>query len=341
MPTSPAALQSAILITAPGGPEVLQHRLVPVPVPGDDELLIAVRYAGINRHDCNQRRRGPSPAHSDIPGLEVAGVVVGLGERVRGFAVGDRVAALTDGGGYAAYAVAPADHAFVLDDSVPDADAAALPEALFTVWHNFFGVAALQAGESVLVHGGTSGVGSIALQLLTQLGHPVWATCGSAEKCALARSLGAREAINYRTEDFVERIRALTDGRGVDAILDMAGARYGARNIEALARRGRVVHLAPGDGADFSAPLRAIMAKEAKVTGSLLRPLPAHEKTAIAHRLRQVAWPLVRSGAVRPRVHHIYPLAQAAQAHAALESGEIAGKLLLQIAPPNPEGATP
>lgn len=318
-----------ILITAAGGPEVLQSSGQPLPVPGDEEILIQVKAAGVNRHDCGQRRRGPVAQHSDVPGLEVAGVVRMAGARVRDIAVGDRVCALTDGGGYAEYAVAPAAHAFQLDPAIGMADGAALPEALFTVWHNFFNVAQLQAGESVLLHGGTSGVGSIAIQLLGALGHPVYATCGSDEKCRLALSLGAADAFNYRTEDFVAKVAESTGGRGVDVILDMAGGRYSARNIEALARRGRLVHLSPGDGADFCAPLRAIMAKEAKVTGSLLRPLESCEKALIARDLRKVAWPLVEAGRVKPVVSKVLLLEQAGAAHALLESGELAGKIIL------------
>lgn len=325
----PTTLQTAIFITAAGGPEVLQPRTCDLPTPADDELLVEVAFAGVNRHDCNQRRRGPTPAHSDIPGLELSGTVRAVGARVRGIAVGQRVCALADGGGYAQFACVPAAHAFVLPEGISLQQAAALPEALFTVWHNFFGVAQLAAGETVLVHGGTSGVGSIAIQLLTALGHSVYATCGSAAKCEAALNLGAVAAIDYRAQAFEEEIPRLTHGRGVDVILDMAGTAYGARNLQALARRGRMVHLAPGDGADFSAPLRAIMAKEAKVTGSLLRPLPAEEKTLIARRLREVAWPLVAHGRVRPLIEAVLPLAEVAEAHRRLESGAVAGKLLL------------
>jgi len=333
--------QTAIFITAAGDPDVLQARACPIPVPAEDELLVEVVYAGVNRHDCNQRRRGPSAVHSDIPGLELSGTVRTVGERVRGFAEGDRVCALANGGGYARFACVPANHTFLLPKGMSLQHAAALPEALFTVWHNFFNVACLTAGETVLVHGGTSGVGSIAIQLLQALGHPVYATCGSAAKCDAAVGLGAVAAINYRTQAFEQEVQRFTQGRGVDVILDMAGAAYGARNVQALAHRGRVVHLAPGEAADFSAPLRSIMAKEAKITGSLLRPLPAEEKTLIAHRLREVAWPLVHQGRVRPLIEAVLPLAEAAEAHRRLESGAVAGKLLLQAAedpdfPPSP-----
>lgn len=324
------SMQDAVFITAAGGPEVLQVRRIASPVARDDELLIRVHFAGVNRHDCNQRRRGPTPAHSDVPGLEVAGVVCSVGSKVTDFAPGDRVCALVDGGGYAEYAVAPAAHAFHLGDGVSLQQGAALPEALFTIWHNFFNLACLGAGETVLVHGGTSGVGSLAIQVLGLLGHAVYVTCGSDEKCAMARDLGARAAINYRTEDFATQMLEMTGGRGVDVILDMAGARYGAQNIRAMAYRGRLVHLSPGDGANFSAPLREIMAKEVRVTGSLLRPLPAHEKTAIARNLLKAVWPRVEAGRVTPAIRHVFPLHEAAQAHACLESGDLAGKIILE-----------
>jgi NADPH2:quinone reductase len=322
--------QTAIAITAAGGPEVLALRRVDVPVPGDEEVLIEVAYAGVNRHDCNQRRRGPTPNYSDVPGLEVSGVVRAIGSRVRGISPGQSVCALVDGGGYAQYACALASHALVLDGTGIELDtAAALPEAMFTVWHNFFNVARLGPGESVLIHGGTSGVGSFAIQLLGLLGHPVFATCGSDAKCEQALALGAVAAINYRSQRFEQEIARLTHGRGVDVILDMAGTAYGPQNVEAIARRGRMVHLSPTDGAEWQASLRALMAKEAWLTGSLLRPLPAIEKSLIAQALRRVVLPLVAAKKIRPLVHQVLPLAEAAEAHRRLESGDVMGKLLL------------
>jgi putative PIG3 family NAD(P)H quinone oxidoreductase len=321
--------QTVMVITAAGGPDVLQSRRRPVPEPADHELLIRVHAAGINRHDVSQRRRGPSTAHSDIPGLEVAGVVAGVGAKLSGWTLGERVCALTDGGGYAEYALAPAALAFRIPERLSDVLAAALPEALFTVWFNFFKVAHLGAGESVLLHGGTSGVGSIAIQLLSSLGHPVFATCGSDDKVVLARRLGAREAFNYRLDTFAAGVRAATQGRGVDVILDMSGGRHSLRNLESLAYRGRIVHLSPGDGADFSVPLRLIMAKEAKITGSLLRPLALTDKTVVADELRQRIWPTIEAGNIQPLVHRVLPLRQAAEAHAVMEAADHAGKLLL------------
>jgi NADPH:quinone reductase-like Zn-dependent oxidoreductase len=244
--------------------------------------------------------------------------------------VGDEVCALTDGGGYAQFAVTSAAHAFLIPAGLGFVAAAALPEALFTVWHNFFGVAALGPGESVLLHGGTSGVGTIAIQLLTALGHRVFATCGSASKVATAMQLGAVKAFNYRDDDFVEGVLGATRRRGVDVILDMSGGLYSVENVRALARRGRLLHLSPGDGAEFRVPLRDLMVKEVKVTGSLLRSLPDEEKTLIAHRLREVAWPLVATGVVRPWVHSRMPLLDAAVAHATIEDGDHIGKLVLE-----------
>lgn len=318
-------------IAGAGGPEVLQVRNRPTPVPGPGELIVAVEAAGVNRHDCNQRRRGRSAVHSDIPGLEVAGRVAAIGSAVTGFSVGDAVVALTDGGGYAEFAAALADCTLPLPEGLSFVEGAALPEALFTTWHNFFGLAALGPGGTVLIHGGTSGVGTIAVQLLSALGHPVFVTCGSAEKAAAARELGAAEAFDYRSDDFAAGILSATGGYGVDVVLDMSGGQHGAASLKALARRGRIVHLSPGDGATFDAPLREIMAKEARITGSLLRPLPQGEKAAITDSLRRVAWPLVAAGRIRPVIHAVLPLAQAAESHALLEAGRHVGKIVLAI----------
>jgi putative PIG3 family NAD(P)H quinone oxidoreductase len=321
--------QTVIVITAAGGPEVLESRRRPIPSPADHELLIRVHAAGINRHDVNQRRRGPGTAHSDVPGLEVAGVVAGIGTKLSGWTLGERVCALTDGGGYGEYAVAPAALSFRIPERLTDVLAAALPEALFTVWFNFFKVAQLAPAESVLLHGGTSGVGSIAIQLLAGLGHPVFATCGSDDKVLLAKQLGAREAFNYRSDTFAAGVRAATHGRGVDVILDMSGGRHSLRSLESLAYRGRIVHLSPGDGADFSVPLRLIMAKEAKITGSLLRPLALTDKTVIAEELRQRIWPTIDNGQIKPQVYRVLPLRQAAAAHAIMDTADHAGKVIL------------
>lgn len=323
---------AAMHISAAGGPEVLALREVPVPQPRAGEVLVAVKAAGVNRHDCNQRRRGPSPAHCDIPGLEVAGTVVAIGDGVHDQCIGDSVCALTDGGGYGGYAIAQAAQALPVPAGLDLVHAAALPEAAFTVWHNFFRVADLQPAESVLLHGGTSGVGTLAIQVLTALGHPVLATCGTAEKCAAAERLGARRAFDYHDAGWVADVRDCTGARGVDVILDMSGGRHSLGNLDALARRGRLVHLSPGDGAAFSAPLRTLMAKELKITGSLLRPLSNAEKEQIAQALRATVWPLIVAGSVLPVVHAVLPLAQAAEAHRLMETGSHIGKLVLDVA---------
>lgn len=321
--------QLCAVITAPGGPETLQLQRCPVPDVFDDEVLIRVAAAGVNRHDCNQRRRGPTPAHSDVPGLEVSGTVVKTGRLATAFQVGQTVCALVDGGGYAQYAIAKMDQVLPMPAGLGWMEAAAVPEAAFTVWHNFFNIARLGPAQSVLLHGGTSGVGVMAIQLLTALGHPVFVTCGSAEKMNAARKLGAVGAFNYRTDDFVAALLALTDARGVDAILDMSGGMYAERNLEVLARRGHVLHLSPGNGARFDVPLRAIMAKEARITGSLLRSLPDAEKAAIARELLRSLWPMLQTKRVQPIIHATLPLTEAAQAHAMMEAGEHIGKIVL------------
>ncbi len=332
--------QVAMAISAPGGPQVLQPRTVPVPAPGPGDVLIEVHAAGINRHDCGQRRRGPSPAHSDVPGLEVAGTVAACGERVTAWQVGDRVCALTDGGGYAPWCIADAGHVLPVPASLSWTDAAAWPEALFTVWLNFFELARLAPGERVLVHGGSSGVGTVAIQVLTALGHAVFATGGRADKCAAALALGAVAAFDYQDPHFAAQVLTATQLLGIDVVLDMSGGRHSAANLRLLAHRGRIVHLSPGEGAHFDAPLRDIMAKQAMVTGSLLRPVPVQDKTAMAQRLRERIWPQVMDGALRAVVHHRYALADAAQAHADMERGEHIGKLVFDLAL-GPSGAVP
>lgn len=329
-PHTVPAQQTGILISAAGGPEVLLPATLPVPACGPGEVLIRVACAGVNRHDINQRRRGPDPSHRPVPGLEVSGVVVRTGAQVAGVAAGDEVCALVDGGGYAQYALADAGQVLPVPAAMSLRDAAALPEALFTTVHNFFNVARLAPGESVLIHGGTSGVGTLAIQLLSWLGHRVYTTCGSDAKCAMAEALGAAQAFNYRETAFEQAVLAATGGRGVDVILDMAGPDYGRRNVAALARRGRVVHLAPGGNADIALPLRELMRKEAVVTGSLLRPLPDAEKAEIARWLLARAWPVLGTR-IRPQIALRLPLAQAGEAHAALERGDLAGKILLDV----------
>jgi putative PIG3 family NAD(P)H quinone oxidoreductase len=321
------ARQLAVLHTAAGGPEVLQPVEQPLPVPGAGEILVRVAAAGVNRHDVGQRRRAPGGERTDVPGLEVAGEVIALGDGVTEWQPGERVCALVDGGGYAQYAVAPAANTLPVPAGFSDLEAAALPEALFTCWYNFFDVGRLQPGEHVLIHGGTSGVGSIGLQLLAALGHEAYATCGDDSKCAAARGFGAKRAINYRTEDFVAVVRAETAGRGVDLVLDMAGGAYAEANLDALAFGGRIVHLSPGSGG-FCPPLAKIMAKRACVTGSRLRPVSVADKARMAADLRRVVWPLL-GARIRPVIDATFPLAEAAEAHRAMERGAHIGKILL------------
>jgi putative PIG3 family NAD(P)H quinone oxidoreductase len=317
----------AILHGAAGGPEVLQAVRQPVPRPGPGEILVRVAAAGVNRHDIGQRRRAPGGERTDVFGLEVAGEVVALGPGVSEWQTGDRVCALVDGGGYAEYAVAPASNALPVPQGFTMAEAAALPEALFTVWYNFFDVGRLQPGERVLIHGGTSGVGSLGIQLLAALDHDVLATCGDARKCAAALRFGARRAIDYRKEDFVAAVLEATGGRGVDVILDMAGGAYAEANLDAIASGGRIVHLSPGTGS-FCPPLAKIMAKRACVTGSRLRPVPVETKAKMAAALRRVVWPRLGTR-IRPVIDSTFPLAQAADAHRAMERAEHIGKIVL------------
>lgn len=322
-------LQETIVICRAGGPEVLAPAQRPVPTPGPDEVLIRVEWAGVNRHDCGQRSRGPNDHESDIPGLEVAGVVEAVGEGVRDLTPGAKVCALTNGGGYAQFAIAHRALVLPIPEGMTTEQAACFPEAAFTVWYNFFSVGAMQPGETALIHGGTSGIGVFSIQLLRALGHTVYATSGSEEKAAFARSLGAARVFNYRTESFAEIMGR--EGLTADVILDMSGGRHTEQNLAVLAYGGRIVHLSGGSGAPLQAPLRLIMQKEARITGSMMRPLPLERKKRVAEALRTTVWPLL-GNAIRPVVHRTYPLAEAAQAHRDMEAGEHIGKLLLRVA---------
>jgi NADPH2:quinone reductase len=323
----------AVEIRAPGGPEVLVPVERPQPVPGDDEVLIKVAAAGVNRPDIFQRlgRYPPPPGASDIPGLEVAGTIEQLGPEVRDWRVGDEVCALVAGGGYAAYCAAPAAQCLPVPQGLDLVAAAAIPETFFTVWANVFTRGRLQAGESLLVHGGSSGIGTAAIQLARARGSRVFATAGSAVKCAACERLGAERAINYREADFASVVRELTAGRGVDVVLDMVGAEYFARNIEVLAVEGRLVEIATLHGAKAELNIQMIMQRRLTVTGSTLRARPVADKGEIAAALRQHVWPLLSSGAVTPIVHATFPLRDAAEAHRMMESGVHIGKLVLVI----------
>ena len=323
----------AVEIRAPGGPEVLVAVERPKPVPGDGEVLIKVAAAGVNRPDIFQRlgRYPPPPGASDIPGLEVAGTIEQLGPHVSDWRVGDEVCALVAGGGYAEYCAAPAPQCLPVPRGLDLAAAAAIPETFFTVWTNVFTRGRLQPGESLLVHGGSSGIGTTAIQLARARGSRVFATAGSAVKCAACERLGAERGINYREADFATVVRELTGGRGVDVVLDMVGAEYFARNIEALAVEGRLVEIATLHGVKAELNIQLIMQRRLTVTGSTLRPRPVADKGEIAAALRQHVWSLLESGAVAPIVHATFPLRDAAEAHRVMESGVHIGKLVLVV----------
>lgn len=324
-----------IEIRRPGPPEVLVPAERPVPRPGPDEVLIRVTAAGLNRADVLQRLGGyPVPDGApDYPGLEVSGTIAAIGAGVSEFSVGQPVCALLQGGGYAEYAVAPVGQVLRVPDGIDLVGAAALPEAYFTVWSNVFGFGRLEPGESFLVHGGSSGIGVTAIQLVKALGHQVFTTAGSDEKCRFCESLGATRAINYRTEDFARVVLEATGGRGVDVILDMVGAAYLMRNVVALAEEGRLVHISLMSGATAPLDLYQLMRKRVSITGSLLRSRPVSFKTEIKAQLTTRVWPLLDQGRLKPVVDRVFPMAQAARAHAHMEGSTHKGKILLDCRP--------
>ncbi|UDI94855.1 NAD(P)H-quinone oxidoreductase [Pseudomonas sp. IAC-BECa141] len=322
-----------IEITEPGGPEVLQSRRVPLPIASEGEILIRVHAAGINRPDALQRagQYPMKPGMNPIPGLEVAGEVVAIGSGVSRFAVGDRVCALTNGGGYAEYCTVPAGQALPIPDGLDWIQAAAIPETFFTVWANLFGLGGASRGQRALIHGGTSGIGTTALMLCREFGIEAFATAGSADKCAVIRSLGG-EAINYREQDFATVIAEKTAGQGVNVILDIMGGSYLNGNISALGMDGRLVMLGFLGGARANdIDLLAILGKRAVVTGSLLRARTSAEKAAIADQLREHVWPVLAAGRCLPIIDQIFPLAEAAKAHARMEAGDHIGKIVLKV----------
>lgn len=321
-------------IEQPGGPEALRLAERPKPKPGRGEVLIQVKASGVNRPDVFQRKGSypPPPGASDIPGLEVSGVISEgdlSGDNPFGLRQGDAVCALLTGGGYAEYAVAPLAQCLPVPKRLSVEEAASLPETFFTVWSNVFDRGRLSGDESLLVQGGSSGIGVAAIQMAHALGHPVFATAGSDAKCRACEALGAR-AINYKTEDFVEKTREYSGGRGVDVILDMVAGSYLPRELEALAEDGRLVVISTLGGSKGTVDASLMMRRRLTVTGSLLRPRPPVFKGAIARRLHEVIWPLIESGAIRPVIHSIFPAAEAAQAHTLMESGAHVGKLLLR-----------
>jgi NADPH2:quinone reductase len=325
---------SYVAATAAGDADVLQLGTTQAPQPKDDEVLIRVHAAGVNRPDVMQRRGlyPPPPNASPILGLEVAGEVAAVGSAVRNWRVGDQVCALTNGGAYAQYCVAPAPQCLPWPKGYDAIRAAGLPETYFTVWANLFIHGRLARGETVLVHGGTSGIGVTAIQLAREFGARVIATAGSDEKCAACMKLGAEAAINYRTEDFADRVASLTGGRGVDVIICIVGAPYFERNLRSLAIDGRLVQVATQLGAKVeNLDLLLVMRKRLVITGSTMRPRTTKEKGAIAAALREKVWPLLDAGRAGPVIHAVFPMAEAAAAHRLMESSTHVGKIVLQV----------
>lgn len=326
-----AQQMKAMDIAGFGGPDVLRQTHLPVPVPHAGEVLIAVVAAGVNRPDVLQRQgKYPvPPGASPIPGLEVAGTIVAVGPEVDEAMIGQKVCALLSGGGYADFAIAPAGTCLPVPAGLDLVEAAAIPETLFTVWTNLFERAYAVEGETVLVHGGTSGIGTMAISLCNLFGVHVIVTCGSDEKCARAREWGADHAINYRSADFVEAVKGLTDGRGVNAVLDMVGGAYLRRNIECLATDGRHVSIAMLGGAKGEVIIPEIMSRRLTITGSVLRPRSVAFKSVVADEIAQTVWPLVEEGRLRPAIDSRLPMKDAAAAHSRMEAGDHFGKIVL------------
>jgi putative PIG3 family NAD(P)H quinone oxidoreductase len=324
----------AVEISRPGGPEVLTAVERPMPEPGPGDVLIRVAAAGVNRPDLMQRtgRYPPPPGASDLPGLEVAGVVEHVGAGVTEWRGGDAVCALVSGGGYAEYCVAPAAQCLPVPRGMDMATAAAIPETFFTVWTNVFERGRLQPGESALFHGGSSGIGTTAIQLAAAHGATVYVTAGSDEKCRACERLGATRAINYRTQDFADAIKSLTGGGGVDLILDIMGGSYLERNLRSLAIEGRLVEIGlMGGASEATLDLERLLRRRLTVTGSTLRPRSVEQKGAIAAALRERVWPLLETGRVKPIVYRTFPLQDAADAHRLMESSEHIGKVVLTV----------
>ncbi|HWE79453.1 MAG TPA: NAD(P)H-quinone oxidoreductase [Pseudolabrys sp.] len=323
---------TAMGIKTPGGPEVLVPEERPVPKPGEGEILIRVRAAGVNRPDVMQRKGlyPPPPGASDIPGLEVSGEIAALGPAIKRWKEGDRVMALVSGGGYAEYCLAVATHTLAVS-TLPFIDAAAVPETTFTVWHNVFERGGLKKGETLLVHGGSSGIGTTAIQLAKEFGARVFVTAGSEDKCEACRKLGADIAVNYKSEDFVAVCKAATDGKGVDVILDMVGGDYIGRNYEAAAVEGRIVQIAFQGSAKAEVNFMRLMLKRLHHTGSTLRSRPNADKGAIARTVEDRVLPLLAAGKVKPVIYKTFPLREAAAAHALMESSAHIGKIVLTV----------
>lgn len=323
---------TAIGYDAPGGAEVLRPETLPVPAPEPGQVLVKVAYAGVNRPDVVQRRGAypPPPGASPIPGLEIAGDVVAAGEGAQDL-VGQKVCALVSGGGYAEYCLAEAGHCLTVPEGLSLAEAAALPETLFTVWHNVFERGWVADGETILVHGGTSGIGTMAIQLGRLFGVTVIVTCGGPEKCTRALEIGAAHAIDYKAADFVEEVKRITGGRGVDMVLDMVAGDYVPRNLKCLAEDGRHVTIAVQGGAKAELNMAVVMSRRYTLTGSTLRPRSAAFKTLLAQEISANAWPFVESAQLRPVMDRTFPLREAAAAHAHMEAGDHVGKIVLEI----------
>ena len=325
---------TAIAIARPGGPEVLRLEEAPVPRPGAGQVLVKVAAAGVNRPDVIQRlgHYPPPPGASPIPGLEIAGEIVALGEAVPAELLGRKVCALVTGGGYAEYCVAGANHCLPVPEGLSLAEAAAMPETLFTVWHNVFERGFARDGETLLVHGGTSGIGTMAIKLGKLFGLRVVVTCGSEAKCDAARVLGADYAINYRTDDFVAAVNRITAGKGAELCLDMVAGDYTQRNLDSLGENGRLVTIAVLGGAQATINVAALMVKRQTLTGSTLRGRSDAFKALLADEIARTVWPLVGDGALRPALDRTFALAEAAAAHARMEAGAHVGKIVLEVA---------
>ncbi len=331
MTNTPPKSMTAIAIEKPGDADVLKPATIPTPIPKHGEVLIKVAAAGVNRGDIVQRQGfyPPPPGAPETPGLEVAGEIAALGPGVLDHEIGDRVCALIAGGGYAEYCVVDAPLAMPTPKPLSDIEAAAVPEACFTVWTNIFDRTHLIAGETLLIHGGSSGIGTMAIQMANLTGARVFTTAGSLEKCTACEELGAEKAINYREEDFVDVCKSLTDGRGVDVILDMVGGDYIARNISALALEGRMVNIAYLQGSVAEINFMPIMLKRLTVTGSTLRAQSLASKSAIASALAEKIWPLLDQGRIKPIIDSTFPLEKAGDAHRRMESSKHIGKIIL------------
>ena len=324
----------AIIITQPGAAEVLQVVERPIPAFTADEVLVKVLAAGVNRPDVAQRKgHYPPPAGApvDIPGLEIAGIITQTGANVSRWKVGDKVCALVIGGGYAEYCNVPAGQCLPIPDNLSVTEAASLPETFFTVWSNVFDRAKLQPGETLLVHGGGSGIGVTAIQMAKALGSTVYVTAGSDDKCQFCEALGADKAINYKQEDFSEAINRLTNGKGVDVVLDMIGGDYTPLNLKSLADEGRLVMINTMKGKDVQVDLSMVMRKRLTITGSMLRSRDTSFKTAITEKLEKNIWPLLRSGQIKPVIYKVFPAGEAARAHALMESSSHMGKIILEF----------